>query len=157
MCVLSISVNDKRLAVNTKKWTLVRSCLIRVRLVHFWAWRASCWTFPDRKRRLQIRPRHRQRRRNSRWEKPLTWLQRYGWRATSTYIDWNIFWVTLPFLSPTIRCIRFWICLLDAWCDLNSEWKHGQWRHCVLRTGSASDVKLLLLRLQSCHALGSIF
>ena len=32
-----ISVNDKRLPGNTKKWTLVRSWLIRVRLVHSWA------------------------------------------------------------------------------------------------------------------------
>ena len=32
-----ISVIDKRLPGNTKKWTLVRSWLIRVRLVHSWA------------------------------------------------------------------------------------------------------------------------
>jgi len=32
-----ISVNDKRLPGNTKKWTLVRSWLIGVRLVHSWA------------------------------------------------------------------------------------------------------------------------
>ena len=32
-----ISVNDKRLPGNTKKWILVRSWLIRVRLVHSWA------------------------------------------------------------------------------------------------------------------------
>jgi len=32
-----ISVNDKRLPGHTRKWTLVRSWLIRVRLVHFWA------------------------------------------------------------------------------------------------------------------------
>jgi len=32
-----ISVKDKRLPGNTKKWTLVRSWLIRVRLVHSWA------------------------------------------------------------------------------------------------------------------------
>ena len=36
MCSV-ISVNDKRLPGNTKKWTLVRSWLIRVRLVHSWA------------------------------------------------------------------------------------------------------------------------
>ena len=34
---LVISVNDKRLPGNTKKWALVRSWLIRVRLVHSWA------------------------------------------------------------------------------------------------------------------------
>jgi len=33
----AISVIDKRLPGNTKKWTLVRSWLIRVRLVHSWA------------------------------------------------------------------------------------------------------------------------
>ena len=32
-----ILVNDKRLPGNTQKWTLVRSWLIRVRLVHSWA------------------------------------------------------------------------------------------------------------------------
>ena len=32
-----IPVIDKRLTCNTKKWTLVRSWLIRVRLVHSWA------------------------------------------------------------------------------------------------------------------------
>jgi len=32
-----ISVNDKRLPGNTKKWTLVRAWLITVRLVHSWA------------------------------------------------------------------------------------------------------------------------
>jgi len=32
-----ISVVEKRLPGNTKKWTLVRSWLIRVRLVHSWA------------------------------------------------------------------------------------------------------------------------
>jgi len=32
-----ISVNDKRLPGNTKKWTLVRLWLIRVRLVNSWA------------------------------------------------------------------------------------------------------------------------
>ena len=32
-----ISVNNKRLPGNTKTWTLVRSWLIRVRLVHSWA------------------------------------------------------------------------------------------------------------------------
>ena len=32
-----ISIIDKRLPGNTKKWTLVRSWLIGVRLVHFWA------------------------------------------------------------------------------------------------------------------------
>jgi len=36
-----ISVIDKRLPGNTKKWTLVRSWLIRVQLVHSWAVRSE--------------------------------------------------------------------------------------------------------------------
>ena len=35
--VISVLVNDKRLPGNNKKWTLVRSWLIRVRSVHSWA------------------------------------------------------------------------------------------------------------------------
>jgi len=40
-----ISVIDKRLPGNTKKWTLVRSWTARVRLVHSWAVTKTCVSF----------------------------------------------------------------------------------------------------------------
>ena len=48
-----ISVNDKRLPGNTKKWTLVRLWLIRVRLVHSWAVRTKEPTIESKKLRIE--------------------------------------------------------------------------------------------------------
>jgi len=42
-----ISVNDKRLPGNTKKWTLVRSWLIRERFVYSWAVSTPKIEIPD--------------------------------------------------------------------------------------------------------------